>query len=206
MLKKLKAVKAESWIWFGCFVINFLIVFPLFLSLLCWTMVSGSSMNPTLEDRDRYIAVAPVQIHQGNVVIADSEYLDQKIIKRVIGVPGDTIAIANGTVYRNGVALLEEYIAEPMVTEDIAPFTLEEDMFFLMGDNRNRSLDSRRIGPVSRDEICYVVPMQHRFLMIVAWLAAVVLMSSAVMMLAELETKGIMRLWRKRAEKETADI
>lgn len=67
-------------------------------------------------------------------------------IKRVVGLPGDEIMIRDGYLYRNGSLVEEEYIKEP-IDENFRPFTVPENMVFVMGDNRNGSTDSRAIGP-----------------------------------------------------------
>lgn len=77
------------------------------------------------------------------------------LIKRVIGLPGETIEIRDNTVFIDGVALEESYLEEATRTrwDNREPMLIGEDEYFVMGDNRTRSLDSRRFGPVSREEI-----------------------------------------------------
>lgn len=75
------------------------------------------------------------------------------LIKRVIGLPGETIEINDNTVFINGIPLAEPYLPEIARTSSMRPVTIPEDEFFVMGDNRARSLDSRSFGTVSREEI-----------------------------------------------------
>lgn len=74
-------------------------------------------------------------------------------IKRVIGLPGDTLVIRNSELYRNGKKVDEPYIEEPMRTEIPHRYTVPEGTVFVMGDNRNHSVDSREIGPIPLDHI-----------------------------------------------------
>lgn len=129
--------------------------------------VEGSSMLGTLKDgevlfvwRAGYVFGQP---QRGDIVIChypktkDGRYLDQKntcYVKRVIGLPGDTVSIRQGTVYINGEALKESYLeTERLDSQSMEAVVLEEGEYFLMGDNRSDSTDSRRMGAVERGKI-----------------------------------------------------
>ena len=137
------------------------IVIGIVLVMLCFfrrTVVNGHSMDSTFFHGQNLICERTeynnnVTIDNGDIVVVDSEVFGTLIVKRVIGTPGDTIQIKDNVVYLNGKALEEDYINEPMVTEDIAAFVLGEGEYFVMGDNRNKSADSRRIGPVKESEM-----------------------------------------------------
>jgi signal peptidase I len=75
------------------------------------------------------------------------------LIKRVIGLPGETVAIRDNTVLIDGVPIAEPYLRDVARTSNMEPLTIPDDEYFVMGDNRSRSLDSRSFGPISRDEI-----------------------------------------------------
>jgi signal peptidase I len=125
-------------------------------------MVEGPSMQPTFWDYQRLI------ISRVNYLLGEPEYGDivvfnapgsgagdLPLIKRAIGLPGDTIEIRAQVVYRNGIALDEPYINETC-TPNRCPdglWTLSPREYFLMGDNRNHSRDSRVFGPIARDAI-----------------------------------------------------
>ena len=74
------------------------------------------------------------------------------LIKRVVGLPHDTIEVLDGTLYLNGHAQREPYIKEP-IFEDYGPFKVKEGTIFVMGDNRNDSKDSRRIGAIPLENL-----------------------------------------------------
>lgn len=129
--------------------------------------VEGSSMLGTLKDgevlfvwRAGYVFGQP---QRGDIVIChypktkDGGYLDQKntcYVKRVIGLPGDTVSIRQGTVYINGEALKESYLeTERIDSQSMEAVVLGEGEYFLMGDNRSDSTDSRRMGAVERGKI-----------------------------------------------------
>ncbi|HPY64402.1 MAG TPA: signal peptidase I [Bacillota bacterium] len=129
--------------------------------------VIGSSMVPTLSDQDEVFVEKISRLFEnglkrGNIVTADTDETTANgegmiIIKRVVGLPGERVTIKNGDVYINGVLLDEPYLAEGVRTaphhEKYADVTLLKNEYYLLGDNRTNSRDSRDIGPVTRDEI-----------------------------------------------------
>lgn len=75
------------------------------------------------------------------------------LIKRVIGLPGETLTVSENEVHIDGVAIAEPYLDDSVVMPDAGPFEIAEDEVFVMGDNREFSFDSRRFGPISYDSI-----------------------------------------------------
>ena len=121
--------------------------------------VEGTSMLPQLEDQDRLfidkIAYRVGAIHQGDVVVFEYPRDHSKsYIKRVIATPGDRLRIDRGRVYVNGVLLPEPYV--PTRFEDDrsqAEMVLPPGDYWVMGDHRSISSDSRDFGPVARSLI-----------------------------------------------------
>lgn len=139
-------------------------VMVIFLLLFRVVVVSGDSMYDTLLDGD-YLLLVDRQLagalHQGDVVVACKSSFrgGEPIVKRVIATGGQTVDIDfdMGVVYVDGVALEEDYTHTPTNLEEgmTFPLTVEENHVFLMGDNRNDSMDSRsqEIGQVDVREI-----------------------------------------------------
>jgi len=121
--------------------------------------VEGTSMLPRLEDSDRLFINKFVYhisaIHRGDVVVFHYPRDPEKsYIKRVIALPGDRIFIDHGRVFLNGKPLREPYVPdEYRDTRSMAEIVVPEDAYFMMGDHRSISSDSREFGPVDRDLI-----------------------------------------------------
>lgn len=127
------------------------------------TQVNGSSMEPTLSDHDNLI-VDKISYRfkdpeRFDIIVFPFQYEeDVYYIKRIIGMPGETVFIdLDGTIYIDGEALQESYGREVMLSPGRAgePITLGEDEYFVLGDNRNNSSDSRdpSVGNIHRDRI-----------------------------------------------------
>lgn len=124
--------------------------------------IPSSSMVPTIEEGDRVILWRLAYIfnsspERGDIIVFNPPAeLNEKddLIKRVIGLPGETVEIKNGLVYIDGDPLDEDYLKEPPDYE-FEPVTVPEDSYFMMGDNRNNSKDSHEwINPfIHEDEI-----------------------------------------------------
>jgi signal peptidase I len=121
--------------------------------------VEGTSMLPMLQDQDRLfvskIAYRMGEIHEGDVVVFEyPRNHAESYIKRVIALPGDTLRIDHGTVYVNGSKLPEPYVPSKYSDDVSEPeMVLPPHQYFVMGDNRSISSDSRTFGPVDRSLI-----------------------------------------------------
>lgn len=142
-----------------------IIVIAVVLALLVRTYVAearyipSESMLPTLKIGDHLIIdkisfeiKGPKDIQRGDIVVFEPPAAAQSnddipFIKRVIGLPGETVSVKKGTVYINGEPLNEPYILEKPVV-DFKPYTIPANAIFVMGDNRNHSNDSRYWGPL----------------------------------------------------------
>jgi len=121
--------------------------------------VEGTSMLPRLEDRDRLFInkfvyhIAAIE-RDDIVVFRYPRDPEKSYIKRVIALPGDRIRIIRGQVWVNGNQLREDYVPEGYRdTRSMSEMTIPAGYYFMMGDHRSISSDSREFGPVARDLI-----------------------------------------------------
>lgn len=148
--------------WAGYFLIVIAVTFVINTYVGQRTYISGPSMQPMLHDGDNLIvdkiSYRFTDPKRYDIVVFPYQYLEETFyIKRIIGLPGETVQIKDGYIYINGELLDEHYGAEIIHNPGIAaePIVLGEDEYFMLGDNRNHSTDSREIdvGPVKRENL-----------------------------------------------------
>lgn len=162
MRRKRRSIVREvvSWIFYLAAVV---MAAYLMVTYVCErTRVQGDSMYGTLSDGDNLIVdkisyrfMSPKRF---DIVVFPFQYQeDTYYIKRIIGLPGEMVQISDGNIYINGSRLKEDYGYESIRNPGLAskPVTLGEDEYFVLGDNRNNSSDSREpsVGNITGDEI-----------------------------------------------------
>ena len=175
--KEKKSLGREIFEWVMVFVVAGVLALTVRTLIFEPVRVDGSSMRNTLVDNEFMIATKFDYLlgdpERFDIVICDYPNADDGMyrVKRVIGMPGETIELLSGELYVNGEKVEQNFDMTPNQT-NFGPFTVPEDSYFVMGDNRNNSKDSRSpmVGPLERKMIkghvrAVVFPLsQFRFL------------------------------------------
>lgn len=111
--------------------------------------VNGPSMDNTLKHGQILILNKLDKYKRGDIVVVDLG--DEKIIKRIVGLPGESIYCLNGEIYINDEKIKEDYTSSE--TLDFTKVFIQEDEYFVMGDNRPVSMDSRSFGPINKSQM-----------------------------------------------------
>lgn len=135
----------------------FLVIFLIFRFVIGFSVVKGDSMEPTLHKGEAVVYSRINGDYRCGDVISVRVPSGEYYVKRVIAVEGDTIDIRDGKVYINDMLLDEPYIQGQTMAQDDSivkyPYRLERDQIFVMGDNREDSMDSRSFGVVGKRQI-----------------------------------------------------
>ncbi|WP_226665966.1 signal peptidase I [Metabacillus litoralis] len=159
--------KAKIWEWTKAIVLAVGLAMIIRFFLFEPYLVEGSSMDPTLKDGDRLFVNKTLQfigdIEKGDIVIIDGKEEKIRYVKRIIGLPGDKITAEQGKVYVNDQEITEPYLegnethAEQMgmlLTSDFDEIEVPQGSYFVMGDNRLNSMDSRNgLGLIEKERI-----------------------------------------------------
>jgi signal peptidase I len=166
----------EIWGWLKDILLAVVIAILMVVFLYQPVKVEGTSMQPQLDDQERIFVNKFIyrfeDIHRGDVVVFYyPKDTSKSFIKRVVGVPGDTILIKNGQVILNGQKMEESYVLSYFQDMDSYPaIRVKEGQYYVLGDHRNASNDSRSWGLVPRENIfgkavfCYWPYEKARFI------------------------------------------
>lgn len=174
--EKPKAVKRTSWVVdvLQSIVIATFICIVIYLFIAIPNQVSGPSMMPNFHDGELLLTNKITQLFGGTpfgkglgldykrgdvIVFLKPSPTGKDLIKRIVGMPGETVMVLNGDVYVNGNKITEEYISPEVRTnpgtlaQEGIVITVPKDSYFVIGDNRNNSIDSRfeEYGPIKRE-------------------------------------------------------
>lgn len=153
------SVARAAFSWLRDLALSVVIMIIVILFLYQPVKVEGTSMMPSLVNQERIFINKFVyrfaDIQRGDTVVFQfPQDTSKSYIKRVIGMPGDTVEVREGQVYVNGKLLDEPYVPEELRdTKSCKPVTVEPDHYYVMGDHRNSSNDSRNWGTVRRNYI-----------------------------------------------------
>lgn len=153
--------------WIQSFVFAFVIAIIIRTFLFSPVMVDGASMEPTLHNQEKMMVNKMVKwtgdIESGDIIVIESETEDLHYVKRVVGSPNDIIEMKDDQLFINEEPVSEPYLTDnkkrahfqdSLLTENFGPIVIPDHHYFVMGDNRLRSLDSRNyLGFIHEDQI-----------------------------------------------------
>lgn len=150
MKKILELIKKEK-----IFILLIITIIVLKIFVFNFILVKGDSMNPKFKNNDfmflNKIIYNFQPIKRGDVIVL--KYQNNDLIKRVIGLPKDKIKVENGKLYINNKEYKENYINSYTASIDFEEITLKDYEYFVIGDNRYNSYDSRNFGPITKRNI-----------------------------------------------------
>lgn len=156
MLKKYDG-KKQGWLRQGKELAVFIILmFVVFRFIIGVSLVNGSSMTPSLKNGDVVVYMRIVPNYEKGDIVCIRMPSGEYYIKRVIGLAGDTVEIRDGSVYVNSTVREENYAQGRTETQGDSikyPYEVKADRVFVLGDNREESMDSRTFGAVAKSQI-----------------------------------------------------
>lgn len=163
-----KLVKKEIWSWAKAILLTLIIVFICRQFLFAPIKVDGKSMMPTFENNDRVIISKMHKIEPFDLIVFHSPVSSTDYIKRVIGLPGDTIEVKDDILYVNDKKYEEPYLKnnkknllqKEKLTEDLKE-TVPKGSLYVMGDNRHNSEDSRNFGFILKENVVGEVVLRY---------------------------------------------
>ena len=137
------------------YIVAAIFIFLIFIFVIGLQQVVGPSMSPTYKEGNVIVvnkmAYKIGKVKRGDIIILSTE--EKYMIKRVIGLPGETISYKDNKLHVNGMEINEDYLKDDVYTEDFTSRVIPEDSYLVLGDNREDSEDSRDYGFITKKQI-----------------------------------------------------